>query len=199
MTAVSSTIESYKLSTDIEVNVVFSELMQLSKDDSRELDVDTSNLSAVTICFKVPLPRCGVKAVPFTPGELQSFQNFNTTIANTMSVVPKDVKVGYTLPWIKVLKKDVNSRKCIRVINNEVTLRDMANRIEQHLVDEVKVRSKKSKDGSALNIQMIANGYTITLHSLREVWKGAEPKTQPRTSIVSLFSGLFAHLHTKSI
>ena len=118
-----------------------SPLSSVSLDCSNDEDLSLLSpldLSKVNIHFEVPLPKCGVKATMFSINDLWSYQMFNISIANVMSVAPKEIEVGYTLPWIKFLKKDLDSM--ISLFDDEAALLDLANQIEQHLLTEYSKR-----------------------------------------------------------
>ena len=54
-------------------------------------------LQATAICFEVPLPGCGIKAVSFWLDQLSNYHKFAVTLANIMNLALKDVEVGNTV------------------------------------------------------------------------------------------------------
>ena len=72
--------------------------LPLTSLDSEDAMDTTTDVTAVAICFGVPLLECGIKAITVTLGELKSHQASTFNLANIMSTAPKEIDIGYTLP-----------------------------------------------------------------------------------------------------
>ena len=158
-----------------------SELSEPPEDEEPSPTPGLLDPSTVNVRFEVPLPECGVRAITIPLRDLQSYRSFTFTVANVMSVAPKDVEVGYTFSWLKAPpKKDVG--RWVSIIDDEKTLQDMANRFENFILAEYNSQLKKARDSVAPNLQAIADGHTVVLHSFKQIRKNMQADSSHSTS-----------------
>ena len=142
----------------------------LSEPDKGQMSL-LEQMPSVTIRFEVPLPECGVKATSFRLNQLYDYHAFSVSLANIMSIALKEVDVGYTLPWKKYSKKDIDIGNCVTTLDDTSAIRDLARNIEQFLTSEFNCKLAASKNSDVISLQMIADAYTIALHCFKQIHK----------------------------
>ena len=167
-----------------EASLPLASLASLDSEDATDMTID---ITTIAIRFGVPLLECCIKAIMVTLGKLKSYQTFTFNLTNIMSTAPKDIDIGYTLPWNKIAKKDINSGRAILVLDGENALQDLGIQIEQYIVAEYQSRLKKAWNGKTQDMQSIADGYMIPIYNLKDIRKNIQMKSQPRSSLVSFY------------
>ena len=160
-----------------------SDLTPLTEDMS--LSPHLAPILTVNILFKFPLPGSGIKTVCLSPLQLESYHSFSFNNANVMSIALKDINLGYTLPWIKTVKKDIKLGCAVRILNDNDALSNMKNCIRTVSCFRTGVQGENW--ATMLGFQSITDGNAVTLRSLKAIFDNTQAKSHPCASIVSLF------------
>ena len=130
-----------------------------------------------------PTSRFGVKAILFWLDRLLNYHEFTVTLANIMTLVPKEVKVGYTVSWKKSKKGHWNRALRLMMMTPSTTSSETLNNSFSQNINTKKVKKNASDSTS---IQSIADNCTIILHNFKKIQENVQ-KLEAKSTVHHFF------------